>query len=164
MKQFYPIRIVLDSVDYHCIWYSNEQDGVITANDKIIAFTSLDELQLYIQEHYAALETLEVAIYYLNTIAAWVKHPQPQDINCVLLLDAWNLFIDVSASLQIKLEENQKINKKLYDKLFWGCNLPSMSPPGEEYIPIFTQKECKRLAGILDRGLVILKENITFIW
>lgn len=49
---------------------------------------------------------------------------------------------------------------KCYDKLFYGNNLPSVTPPGEHYSPHFDDHEQRVIHEILDRGRVILASHL----
>jgi hypothetical protein len=41
----------------------------------------------------------------------------------------------------------------IYDKLFWGNNLPLITPEGERYLPEWSADEVQSLAQILASGL-----------
>ena len=40
-----------------------------------------------------------------------------------------------------------------YDKLFWGCNLPPVTPPGERYVPRWRPDELADLRRVMRAGL-----------
>ena len=66
---------------------------------------------------------------------------------CELLLFAWNMFQDMDFSIKAnpsKLSTTKKnILHKAYEKLFWGNNLPSVTPQGQSYHPMFSAIELK---------------------
>ena len=48
----------------------------------------------------------------------------------------------------------------LYDKLFRGCNLPSLTPPGEDYEPVWTVPETTALKQVLLLGLAEFRARV----
>ena len=48
----------------------------------------------------------------------------------------------------------------IYDKLFWGCNLPSMTPPGMHYEPTWSPEEITTVVEVLHSGLRLLRDAI----
>lgn len=67
---------------------------------------------------------------------------------CKNLLDGWN-FIEIMG-LTFKLSSEMKKLKsktlsKAYEKLFYGNNLPAVTPEGKSYSPLWTKREMKAL-------------------
>lgn len=66
---------------------------------------------------------------------------------CSLILDTWNLFEDIARSTNLPVKmisiEGQRIDQKIYEKFFYGNNLPSVTPNGEIYSPKFSSEELK---------------------
>lgn len=64
-------------------------------------------------------------------------------MDCHALLIAWNLFKDVVTTLHIEFFRNKQdnVSDKIYDKLFFGTNIPAITPEGKEYIPQWTKAE-----------------------
>lgn len=48
----------------------------------------------------------------------------------------------------------------IYQKLFYGCNLPAIRKDGEIFVPEWNESERKRLAEIFDNGFRILSDAI----
>jgi hypothetical protein len=44
-----------------------------------------------------------------------------------------------------------------YDKLFWGNNLPVVTPPGEFYVPAWSDEELAELHRILSDGMRLIR-------
>ena len=81
------------------------------------------------------------------------------ELDCEFLLDTWNLLTDIAATLQTRLIEPTG-SLAVYDKLFWGCNLPSMTPPGMHYEPIWSQEEITTVVAVFHSGLRLLRDAI----
>jgi len=48
----------------------------------------------------------------------------------------------------------------VYDKLFWGNNLPAMTPPGERFVPTWSAEELEALAALLSAGFAMLSSSM----
>lgn len=51
----------------------------------------------------------------------------------------------------------------VYDKMFKGCNLPAITPEGEEYYPIWTKAEMRIITCIIEDGINIITNSFEFI-
>jgi hypothetical protein len=87
-----------------------------------------------------------------------------------VLLNSWNMFNDISYSLDRSILQinvrSRKYSKKeifhIYDKIFWGNNLPPVTPQGEEYHPIFLKKEVYFLKHAFAFALKEIANEIAF--
>jgi hypothetical protein len=102
------------------------------------------------------IEDEKPILYDLDFIAAWVAVPV-EPVDCVQVLNAWNLFTDISASVHSPrnsaFETLKSRSRVLYDKIFWGNNLPAVTPIGEHFVPSWSQSELRSIAEILAAGL-----------
>ena len=75
-----------------------------------------------------------------------------------VMFNTWNFFSDLARTLNEKfigdLDEKQIL--KIYDKLFYGCNLEVINEGKEKYSPCFDDDERKKIILILKNGLSIL--------
>lgn len=89
----------------------------------------------------------------LDAVRAWCSSPTAATLDCGLVLNAWNLFADVVA---IRNHPDFRVLDAraghAYDKLFFGCNLPAVTPEGESYEPEWSQEEVEQIRGILAAG------------
>ena len=72
------------------------------------------------------------------------------DLDCPL--ETWNALEEVAAGLGVPMNFKGKIATKAYAKLFWGLNLPSVTPPGEHYLPLWSPREISKIAKVLRSG------------
>jgi hypothetical protein len=107
----------------------------------------------------------------LRNILPKLKAGKPiSEKKAVLLLHSWNVFIDVNCSigkpiLEIKVRTRKYTNKekyKIYNKIFWGNNLPSLTPEGKKYYPIFSKKEIYFIKHMLGFALKEIVNEIAF--
>ena len=73
---------------------------------------------------------------------------------CNYFLNIWNMADDVARSLKLPFYGKRKSANDIYDRLFWGCNLPAMTPVGEKYIPDWT--EFSVLKKVIDESISII--------
>jgi hypothetical protein len=63
---------------------------------------------------------------------------------CNTLLNGWNFIEDLIRTVGQKsdlLKLRNPVLDKIYDKVFYGNNLPSITPEGKIYHPVWTRKE-----------------------
>lgn len=51
------------------------------------------------------------------------------------------------------MDREDKANFDIYEKLFWGNNLPTVTPAGKTYVPVWTQNELERLRSVMAYGI-----------
>lgn len=77
------------------------------------------------------------------------------------VLTAWNGLEDLMLALGLPFEFRGELANVALEKLFWGLNLPSVTPAGCHYVPIWRKKERRKIARALRtaasrvRGLVV---------
>ena len=149
----------LDQHDVVFLWETGDD-----APDRVV----LDEtgaIVTFADEHAArqsGTETLpvtegQVTRYDLDALEAWCRSVAPIG-ECSPLLNAWNLFGDLPKS-----DLYEAVNEgatPIYDKLFWGCNLPAMTPPGEHYVPTWTETETATLKRLLLLGVAEFRARL----
>jgi len=63
---------------------------------------------------------------------------------CHVLLNGWNFIEDMGRTFNLKKELKRlrsKLLNKAYDKIFYGCNLPAVTPEGKSYSPLWSREE-----------------------
>jgi hypothetical protein len=163
-KTYYPLYTVLSQKYLFLLWFSNDIDGVVVENNKIVTFASLHEISDYAKSKQINLMTSDFILHNFDNITLWLEDYENKDINCVEILNIWNLLTDIAQTLKIEFIGNHKdkVTSKIYDKLFFGNNLPAITPNGKFYIPTWTKLERKKLAEILTEAICICK-NYTHI-
>ena len=74
---------------------------------------------------------------------------------CQFLLNGWNTLEDMARPLGIGLNnvnsDEREILQKAYHKLFYGNNLPAVTPNDQSYSPLFSSTERKAMRTYLQR-------------
>jgi hypothetical protein len=146
----------LDGIDRVFFWESdNEGNDRVALDDEgfVRAFPSETVAR---EASHASSE--EPSVYDLDSIAAWCRSSD-EVADCRALLNAWNLFGDLPRGENLFAAADVRANQ-LYEKLFMGCNLPSITPPGEEYVPSWTASEVATLKRLLLLGLAELRARL----
>jgi hypothetical protein len=160
-RKYYILWYRLDGSDSFLIWYSDEKDGVFVDADGFVpSFKDAGSLLKYAQERNIGVDTEGPVLLNLDVLSRWLKE------NDVALIDpngvngAWNLFADVSHSIEGGFDANQRLTQKIYNKLFRGCNLPSVTPEGESYHPAWTKRELNIMRDVLSSGLQMFRSSV----
>jgi hypothetical protein len=161
--KYFPLLYRLEGEKSYLIWISNEQDSVAVDSDGfVVSFRHLTSLRQYADLKHYSLETEEPMLHDLDWVATWcVRSGEP--VNCGDALAAWNLFSDVSASIPRRGVAFKTLDSQfplIYDKLFWGNNLPSVTPEGELYIPKWSADEVGSLVEVLTAGLDLFVSGV----
>ena len=76
------------------------------------------------------------------------------------MLTVWNILDDVSMSVNGNFDSKKKRTNKIYDKIFFGNNLPAITPKGESYKPIWSKAERDVIREVLSFGFDIFRKAV----
>lgn len=159
-SSYYRLLYALDGRRAFLIWSSNDSDGVVVEEGLVVSFSSEDALRAFAARHRLALVEEEPILHDLDAVQAWVSCPRSETVSCSVALAAWNLFGDIARSLPSAgagFSEVDRAEDRVYDKLFFGNNLPAVTPVGERYDPAWSAEEVAALARVLERGLRLFR-------
>ncbi len=151
-------------VEKFCIWYQNDKDGFCKDDhNKILSFANKEFALIYLSKRDLCLyEGGNISSYDFDKLNHWINSTD-SNVDCNELLEFWNMFSD-SAYTTIKKfvgDNKNKTTNLIYDKLFFGCNLPAIKPDGEEdYVPIWNEKQITILKSIMKGGVNIFLKNL----
>ena len=126
-------------------------------------FLKIEDLLRYASSFSLTIKNEEPILHDLNFVASWLETEKVESVDCGNFLAAWNLFDDVSRSVGGNFNADHKLTAKIYDKLFWGNNLPAVTPEGEHYEPTWTKRELKIMREVLSDGLSLFKEKTSCV-
>ncbi len=159
--KYYILWYRYDDIDSYLIWYSDEKDAVFVDSDGFVpSFKGNDSLLKYAAERGISVDIEKPILHNLDLVNKWLEGKDSELIDCNTFNGAWNLFADVSRSINGGFDSKQDLTQKIYNKLFWGCNLPSVTPEGEQYNPAWTQRELKIMAQVLGAGMQMFRECV----
>ena len=158
-RSYFLISCVREQKTAYWICYSSELylDGLLTGESKILAFSTPAQAEAYLTGRGIYLqEDAACPVYDFDWLQGFLKSGL-REISCERALDFWNLFTDAAFSLQKDFLGDRKQYNKLYNKLFYGNNLPAIRRDGEEYLPRWSERESKMIRKILQNGLDLLE-------
>ena len=145
------------------IWLSNDHDCVVLDSaGSIRLFDSLESLSQFVLAEGLTLSQEESSLWDFDNVLSWCSDPHPP-VDCSQLLNAWNMLADIHASrgkTNDLLSNADQRGGAIYEKLFWGCNLPAVTPEGQKFEPIWSVEECRSLAQLLRLGLAELEAAV----
>ena len=153
----------LDTRDVYLIWFEGEPDGVIVdADGKVPCFLNNEDLQRYAVSLNLSVKTESSLLHDLDIVASWLQ-TKNESIDCKNFLVTWNLFEDISRSVNGNFDADRKKTKDIYNKLFWGDESNILTPEGESYTPTWTKRELKIIREVLGEGLSLFREKTSCV-
>jgi hypothetical protein len=156
----------LKNKNAYLIGIRDEQDSLIVDNLGFVrGFKNSQSLHSYAQSKGISFSMFpnnspEGSLVDLDYLENWLLKKKPRTLKCDELLNAWNLFLDVSTTVGHDFDQNHEETNQVYDKLFFGCNLPSVTPPGKSYFLIWSSSEIKLIRSTLAQGLQMFKDHV----
>jgi hypothetical protein len=160
----YTCQLRLDGEMAFVVWYSGERDGFLRdAGGRLLTACTLEALAAAAQARGIGLEDAEPSIYDFDRINTWCAAPNAAGVDCQAFLDAWNLFDDLAGLHTGADNPYARLSRETagcYDRLFWGNNLPTVTPPGEQFEPVWSAEELIEIRRVLAAGLVLLATEL----
>lgn len=120
------LRFIFSDREKYLIWHNDDkgQDVVEIEGSKILAFDTLEKATEY------AGDDCECWEYDFSELEKFV-YAHDKKFNCKTILNFWNIFNDIAYSFGEKIpDERTRRSDRCYNKLFWGNNLPAVTPDG----------------------------------
>ncbi|MGL5807393.1 MAG: hypothetical protein ACRC2R_11220 [Xenococcaceae cyanobacterium] len=161
-REYYPYWYRLDGINAFLLWFCDEIDGFFKSTDgKIPSFSNIADLSATADNHRIQVQLENSILIDLDCLTDWLKSSTPDQIDCPTFLNAWNLFLDVSTTVEKPFEDTEDtLNTSIYNKLFWGNNLSSVTPPGEHYLPEWSDEEFRQIHNVMKSGLILFRQSI----
>lgn len=158
----YVICFVVEQHEYFLVWQTgpgDDPDRLLSMPDgeQLLIAGSEEELALLADEREVPLEVDDPYVYDLDRLFGLLGE-LPSDASldidsCKLLLDCWNMLEDMAKTLGLALTEMEEgkadILDTVYGELFHGNNLPSITPEGESFEPVFSAEEIQAMRAYL---------------
>ena len=120
MTKYYLTKIIYNGLTYFFIWYSNDEDGFLLFNQRLLVFSSVEEANIFADKEHIIFEK-GITVFYLSKITELIDNVEISQ-NCQSLIDTWHLFSDLSKSLNEEFvgDYNDEEIVDIYNKLFYG--------------------------------------------
>jgi hypothetical protein len=159
MKQYYKLTFLYKNKHLYTLWYTNDVDGLLNENNKIIFFNCEYELIDYCKKENINIIDDCTVIYNIDEINRIILN-NSTNIDFEYLLGLWNIIADIARTIDVPFHGNKKETIHIYNKLFYGNNLPSIRGNGEIYIPRWNKREIKIILKILKECYKIFELTI----
>lgn len=157
MNEYYPFIFGINSKEHICIWFSKEDDGFLMEDGQLLTFESLEMLKSYARSNDLNIRD-ENHITKLSIDSIIEMWEEKKEIDCVGLLNFWNAIGDIAKSAGLNFCGDTNELTYLYNKLFYGNNLPVLrGVDGELYTPKLEDQELMQLNLLIEDGLRILE-------
>lgn len=152
MRQYYSCRIRIQNQVGWIIWFTNDIDGVyLDESGSLPVFKSHTQLSTHLRNRGLGITKGS------NNLTDFDYQPTQGRVNCVQVLNLWNLIEDVQRTIG-KRRKGSKLASKVYENIFYGNNLPSINTSERVYKPVFTQAEFRVITAIISTGRRILTD------
>ena len=161
-RKYYPFAYRLDGRVRWLLYYSNEPDGFELLDGRLRSFESLEAVKQDLRLRRIDLEQEgeEAAFFDLDGLATWLAQPRPATIDPSAMLNAWNSFTDVAASVGEALADRGDRHDELYDRLFHYGGPAWHTGRAEADTGDWTPEEVQLLAQVLGRGLSLFRAAV----
>jgi hypothetical protein len=160
----YLCRVRLNGAVVFVIWYSGERDGFVRDDvGRLRAACTPEVLTAAAGARDVFLVSSEPADYDFDRIRAWCAAPDGSGIDCSAFLDTWNFLDDLAGLYDGAETPYARLSRGAaarYDKLFWGSNLPAVTPSGERFEPDWRADELAEVRLVLEAGLGLLESEL----
>ncbi len=137
--EVFPYRFRLFGQDRFVLWVQDDVDVVLkTDAGRIATFDTVEKAQQFAAQRNVTITMPDgdpsLQLDWIADGGSFVTG----DIDCIETISAWNLFADIAATFPEQSAHFRSVDRRphtIYDKVFWGNNLPAVTPEGERYEP-----------------------------
>lgn len=145
MNTYYIVRITINGKRFFLLWNCDCEPVFLTdENGGAVFFGSLAELNTFAEKNGIELDE-EITGYDLDNITVTAE-----TLDCNGVIEKWNIISDLALTVGAEFSGEDKRYNGIYDKLFYGCNLPAMKHP--RYTPEWGEEEIAEINRILAEG------------
>jgi hypothetical protein len=158
----YLCSVRLDGVRRILLWESGDDGAdhvVVDDRGMVLEFPSVSAARETRPPAGRVLSSEPATHYDFDTVQAWCASTA-DTLDCATLLSAWNLLGDLPHAENLFAWADVRA-KGVYDKLFFGCNLPAITPQGNHYVPTWSAPEITALKRVLLLGLAELRARLS---
>lgn len=160
------VQIIYANDRLFLLWFDDENTGVLTLQQHLVFSRSIAPL-IYFSDNNDILLNRDSISHFayvdFSELLSWLDNPTP-DINCAYFVDSWNMLSDILESCATSgvfcSQSQNEDSRGLYNKLFWGANLPGYTPSGKINIPDWHFEDLCLLQSLLRAACHELAEVI----
>jgi hypothetical protein len=162
--KWHPTELILDGKRFYVIWTSGEEDEinrdrVLMDDHGVVWFNEVHDLLQYADEHDIVLFQRNVDDS-IDIDAGISTLAQSDHLDCSAVMGAWNISWDFANGTRAVFDQRSVEHDAVYDKIFFGCNLPAVTPPGEHFVPEWDEEELDLLRRTVNQGVSLIRASI----
>jgi hypothetical protein len=169
-----PFSVAYNGKTKHFLWLLDEEEGeapfvVDEITHKLIEASSTKELREVAAAKDLKVDWEDLGVNDIDKMFVSLRYLRigraSYSNTCNLLLDSWNLIDDFYKAFGMISElNNSRIEQAnyIYGKLLYGCNLPSLTPEGKEYCPLWSQEEIHLMRTLLRNGWRTIADKLSW--
>lgn len=157
-KEYYLCSLIYEQTEIFFIWYEGEPDGVVVDKQgNTITASDMETIKSAGKELNILFETEEVTVFDYDLTYNAIKREIYSEHVMNDAINLLNIFGDIALSIPDN-EYNDLLdnNKPIYNKIFYGCNLPSVNTTNEKYVPVWTHEEQQVLQNLFEHGIRLI--------
>lgn len=149
----YPYAYIFKGKKTILIWQTNGRDTFMTESDnRLLQSSTVNNLKKILKSKATKVHWSDYVEIDFDKFWTALRNLRSKKASssktCKDILAGWNFIEDMGRTFNLKKEMMQlrsRLLDKAYDKLFWGCNLPSVTPEGKSYSPLWSTAEINSL-------------------
>ncbi len=149
----YPYTYIYERKKTILIWQTNGRDTFRKVSDKrLLQSQTVTNMKKLLRTEAIQVHWSEHAVIDFDKFWTALKNLRSNRASsrrtCSLLLEGWNFIEDMGRTFNLKKDMKRlrsQLLHKAYDKIFWGCNLPSVTPERKSYSPLWIEAEIKSM-------------------
>ena len=160
-ETWYPLALKAGRRTLFLLWVSDDRalNRVLACAGRVVWFYDEQSTRKYAQaENLTLAPKEEPRLHDLDCAVNWLQADTEPD--CRLLLAIWNLAGDVARSVNEPFEDRGEVLDDVYNKLFFGNNLTSTTPPGEQHHPEWTEEELRLLRANIQMAVYLIRSRL----
>ncbi|WP_444885821.1 hypothetical protein [Microbulbifer sp. PSTR4-B] len=159
--EFFLLWYRFDNQNSFVLCFSDEADGVFV--DSVGQAPTLSSAELTVK--YAgglgiSAVNKRPTPHNLDKVINCLEDPNQYAIDCDKTLSIWNLFDDIYRPLGKGLSSKKPIVNKVYEKPFYGDNLPTVIPKGSHCESIWSVEEITLTTRVMNSGMKKLRKSL----
>jgi hypothetical protein len=164
-RRYYACRIRRHASEFLVVWFMSDRDGFLRLPDgRLLTEVSWEALTTRMEAMGISLASEDPTDYDFDLIGIWCQRPTKEGITCSAFLNGWNFFDDLAGLHTAPTTDYARLSRAAsgcYDKLFWGNNLPSVTPPGQRFDPPWSYDELAAIRQVFEAGLNMVEKELS---
>ena len=156
MKTYFKLLFIYKNKELYTLWYSNDIDGLLNENNKIKYFNTENNLTNYAINKGIKIQPDKITVYNIDDIQKIIQS-KGKVIDCEKVLNLWNIIADIAKTIGTSFYGDKDEITHIYDKLFYGNNLPAICEGNEMQPPIWDEKEISIIFKVLEDSYKIFE-------